>query len=334
MLKITPRARKFSRDRQISPDSLPGITGTGFEGGICEKDLIIFLETTGKIRATPLAKKIATEKGADLNTVSGTGPKGKITRKDILNLSGKTSGVTAVQTASDGREILEKIPYSGIRKVIGDRLSESKFTAPHLYFTQKVNMEKLLEVRKEINSELGIKASVTDFISKAVVIALSKFPDINSSLINGNIEKYKTVNLGIAVAAPSGLIVPNIKNSEEMNVIEIAEAAAALIGKAREGKLSPKEYAGGTFTISNLGMFGIENFTAIINPPESAILAVSSTKDEPWVVVKANGEKTLEIKPVMNINLTVDHRLIDGLIASQFATEIKNLLEHPVRLII
>ena len=332
-LKVTPRARKFAADNGIDPSN-PEINATGYRGGICEKDLKKYLETAGRFRATPLARKMAGKKGADLSEISGSGPLGKITSRDLAGLMTSPSSAAAAGTSTDGKEMLEKVPYSGIRKVIGDRLSESKFTAPHLYFTQKVNMEKLIEIRKEINGELEIKTSLTDFIARAVTMSLTRYPDINASLVNGMIEKYKTVNLGIAVAAPSGLIVPNIKNAENMNVIQLNRAAADLIAKARDGKLSPAEYSGGTFTISNLGMFGIENFTAIINPPESAILAVSSTKDEPWVVEKAGGEKVLEIKPVMNINLTVDHRLIDGLAAAQFITGIKELLEHPVRLVI
>ena len=147
-------------------------------------------------------------------------------------------------------------------------------------------------------------------------------------------ERYKSINLGIAVASPTGLIVPNIKNSQNMSVVEISKASTPLFDKARAGKLAVDEYAGGTFTISNLGMFGIENFTAIINPPEVGILSISSTKDEPFVVTKEDGTKEIQIKPMMNIQLTVDHRIIDGLLAAQFVTNVKNLLENPISLMV
>jgi pyruvate dehydrogenase E2 component (dihydrolipoamide acetyltransferase) len=213
-------------------------------------------------------------------------------------------------------------------------MAQSKFTAPHLYFTQKINVEKLLDLRKEINAAQEKKTSVTDYIAKAVINAIRKYPDFNVSLIEDKIVKYKSINLGIAVAAPGGLIVPVIKNANDKSVVELSNDAGALFEKARTGKLAPDEYTGGTFTISNLGMFGIENFTAIINPPEAAILAVSATKDEPVVVTDAVGGKTVDIKPMMNITLTVDHRLVDGLLAAQFVAELKRLLENPIELLI
>ena len=240
----------------------------------------------------------------------------------------------AGEITPDGKEIGEKIPYAGVRKVIGDRLAESKFTAPHLYFTQKVNMEDVLALRKKVNEVQDKKTSVTDFIAKAVIMTLKKYPEMNSSLVGETIERYKSINLGIAVASPTGLIVPNIKNSQDMSVVEISKASTPLFDKARAGKLAVDEYAGGTFTISNLGMFGIENFTAIINPPEVGILSISSTKDEPFVVTKEDGTKEIQIKPMMNIQLTVDHRIIDGLLAAQFVTNVKNLLENPISLMV
>ena len=175
---------------------------------------------------------------------------------------------------------------------------------------------------------------MTDYIARATVIALQKYPEMNASLIGDKIVKYKSVNLGIAVASPTGLIVPNVKNAQNLSVVELSKASTPLFDKARAGKLAYDEYNGGTFTISNLGMFGIENFTAIINPPEVGILAISSTKDEPAVIVNAAGEKEIAIRPMMNIQLTVDHRLIDGLLAAQFVTEIKKLLESPISLMV
>ena len=340
-LKITPRARRVAAENDLSIEDLV-ITGTGWQGGICEQDILDYLESN-KIKATPVAAAMAKAEGIDLADITGTGVNGKIMKEDVEKaVAAATKKAEAAAEAAadeaeftaDGKEILEKVPYAGVRKVIGDRLSESKFTAPHLYFTQKVNMEDVIALRKKVNAAQDKKTSVTDFIARATVIALQKYPEMNSSLVGDTIIKYRSVNLGIAVASPTGLIVPNIKDSQNLSVVELSKASTPLFEKAREGKLAIDEYSGGTFTISNLGMFGIENFTAIINPPEVGILSISSTKDEPFVVTKEDGSKEIQIKPMMNIQLTVDHRIIDGLLAAQFVTEIKKLLENPISLLV
>ena len=340
-LKITPRARRVAAENDLSIEDLV-ITGTGWQGGICEQDILDYLESN-KIKATPVAAAMAKAEGIDLADITGTGVNGKIMKEDVekaVAAAAKKAEAAAEAAAdeaeftADGKEILEKVPYAGVRKVIGDRLSESKFTAPHLYFTQKVNMEDVIALRKKVNAAQDKKTSVTDFIARATVIALQKYPEMNSSLVGDTIIKYRSVNLGIAVASPTGLIVPNIKDSQNLSVVELSKASTPLFEKAREGKLAIDEYSGGTFTISNLGMFGIENFTAIINPPEVGILSISSTKDEPFVVTKEDGSKEIQIKPMMNIQLTVDHRIIDGLLAAQFVTEIKKLLENPISLLV
>ena len=340
-LKITPRARRVAAENDLSIEDL-AITGTGWQGGICEQDILDYLESN-KIKATPVAAAMAKAEGIDLADITGTGVNGKIMKEDVekaVAAAAKKAEAAAEAAAdeaeftADGKEILEKVPYAGVRKVIGDRLSESKFTAPHLYFTQKVNMEDVIALRKKVNAAQDKKTSVTDFIARATVIALQKYPEMNSSLVGDTIIKYKSVNLGIAVASPTGLIVPNIKDSQNLSVVELSKASTPLFEKAREGKLAINEYSGGTFTISNLGMFGIENFTAIINPPEVGILSISSTKDEAFVVTKEDGSKEIQIKPMMNIQLTVDHRIIDGLLAAQFVTEIKKLLENPISLLV
>lgn len=340
-LKITPRARRVAAENDLSIEDL-AITGTGWQGGICEQDILDYLESN-KIKATPVAAAMAKAEGIDLADITGTGVNGKIMKEDVEKAVAATAkkaeaaaeaAADEAEFTADGKEILEKVPYAGVRKVIGDRLSESKFTAPHLYFTQKVNMEDVIALRKKVNAAQDKKTSVTDFIARATVIALQKYPEMNSSLVGDTIIKYRSVNLGIAVASPTGLIVPNIKDSQNLSVVELSKASTPLFEKAREGKLAIDEYSGGTFTISNLGMFGIENFTAIINPPEVGILSISSTKDEPFVVTKEDGSKEIQIKPMMNIQLTVDHRIIDGLLAAQFVTEIKKLLENPISLLV
>ena len=344
-LKITPRARRVAAEHGVNIAGLT-IAGTGYQGGISEKDILDYLSES-EVRISPVARKMAESSGIDLEGIQGSGANGKIMKKDLLNsekisvpeeaaavAADTKAESTGAQFTADGKEILEIIPYSGVRKIIGERLAQSKFTAPHLYFTQKVNLDKLLDLRKQINDAQDKKTSVTDYIAKAVIKCLQKYPDMNESLVGDKIEKYKSVNLGIAVAAPGGLIVPVIKNANQMTIVEISKEASVLFDKARNGKLTPVEYTGGTFTISNLGMFGIENFTAIINPPEVGILAISATKDEPFVVQDADGRKSIEIKPMMNITLTVDHRVIDGLLAAQFVTDVKKLLENPIELLV
>lgn len=338
-LLISPRARRVAKENDLCLDSID-IVGTGWGGGICEADILAYL-ASNKVKITPVAKAMADAEGIDISAVRGTGANGKIMKADIeAALKAKQAVPAAAEVSADakfspdGKEILEEVPYAGVRKVIGDRLAESKFTAPHLYFTQKVDLSKLLEVRKQVNEAQEKKTSVTDYIARAAVMALQKYPDMNASLIGDTIVKYKSVNLGIAVASPTGLIVPNIKEAQKLSVVELSKASTPLFDKARAGKLAYDEYNGGTFTISNLGMFGIENFTAIINPPEVGILAISSTKDEPVVITKEDGTKDIAIRPMMNIQLTVDHRLIDGLLAAQFVTEIKNLLETPISLLV
>ena len=337
--KITPRARRVAAENDLDL-ATADIVGTGWEGGICEKDVLEYL-ASNKVKISPVAKAMADAEGVDISAIKGTGANGKIMKSDIeAALAAKPAAAAAgaavqeAQFSADGKEILEEIPYAGVRKVIGDRLAQSKFTAPHLYFTQKVDLTELLKLRKQVNDAQDKKTSVTDYIARATVIALQKYPEMNASLIGDKIVKYKSVNLGIAVASPTGLIVPNVKNAQNLSVVELSKASTPLFDKARAGKLAYDEYNGGTFTISNLGMFGIENFTAIINPPEVGILAISSTKDEPAVIVNAAGEKEIAIRPMMNIQLTVDHRLIDGLLAAQFVTEIKKLLESPISLMV
>lgn len=342
LIKITPRARRVAAENDLAVEDL-AIEGTGWQGGICEKDILEYL-ASNKVKATPVAAAMAKAEGIDLADIKGSGVNGKIMKEDVEKVIAAAKKAVAAaedqvpagagEITPDGKEIGEKVPYAGVRKVIGDRLAESKFTAPHLYFTQKVNMEDVLALRKKVNEVQDKKTSVTDFIAKAVIMTLKKYPEMNSSLVGETIERYKSINLGIAVASPTGLIVPNIKNSQDMSVVEISKASTPLFDKARAGKLAVDEYAGGTFTISNLGMFGIENFTAIINPPEVGILSISSTKDEPFVVTKEDGTKEIQIKPMMNIQLTVDHRIIDGLLAAQFVTNVKNLLENPISLMV
>lgn len=319
-LKLTPKAKALIKNEGYDVNSVAKIQGTGFEGGITAKD----------IKASPLAKKIADEMNVPLESVSGSGAQGKVMKKDVLAAATQKKE----DKGTEDKQILEKIPYSGVRKIIGDRLSQSKFTAPHLYFTDSIDTTNLTAFRKMLNEKSEQKIAFSDLLVKAVSKALVKFPNVNASLVDNEIVVYKSTNIGSAVAGDNGLIVPVIKNAQDKTLTQIAQESRDLVERAKTGRLKPEEYSGGTFSISNLGMFGIENFTAIINPPEAAILSVSSIRKKAVVVTNEAGEDEICIRPMMNIQLTVDHRIIDGLLASQFVEYVKELLEEPLKILI
>ena len=319
-LKLTPKAKALIKNEGSDVNSVAKIQGTGFEGGITAKD----------IKASPLAKKIADEMNVPLESVSGSDAQGKVMKKDVLAAATQKKE----DKGTEDKQILEKIPYSGVRKIIGDRLSQSKFTAPHLYFTDSIDTTNLTAFRKMLNEKSEQKIAFSDLLVKAVSKALVKFPNVNASLVDNEIVVYKSTNIGSAVAGDNGLIVPVIKNAQEKTLTQIAQESRDLVERAKTGRLKPEEYSGGTFSISNLGMFGIENFTAIINPPEAAILSVSSIRKKAVVVTNEAGEDEICIRPMMNIQLTVDHRIIDGLLASQFVEYVKKLLEEPLKILI
>jgi len=317
-LLLTPKAKKLIKDERIDPASIAAVQGTGFRGGITAKD----------IKASPLAYKIAERNGVDLASVQGTGAGGKVMKEDVL----KAVAQPAVSDGGD-KKILSTTPYKGVRKIIGDRLAQSKFTAPHLYFTDSIDTTKFTAFRKQLNETGDVKVAVSDLLLLATSKALQQYPGINISLVDGQIICYKSTNIGMAVAGDNGLIVPVVKNAQDKTLLAIAAESKGLVERAKTGKLAPEEYSGGTFTISNLGMFGVENFTAIINPPESAILAVSSVRKKAVAETGEDGEDTIVIRPMMNVQLTVDHRLIDGLLAVQFLAYFKHLLENPLKIL-
>ncbi len=324
-VKLTPKAQKMVAEEGIDPASLAGIQGTGFEGGITAKD----------IKASPLAKKLAAASGVELASVAGSGAGGKVMKADVVAASASTTAAAAPAGSTDEKKILEATPYKGVRKIIGEKLAQSKFTAPHLYFTDSIDTTKFTAFRKELNESApeGVKIAVSDLLTMAASKCLQKYPGINVSLVDEQIVSYKSTNVGTAVAGENGLIVPVIKNVQEKTLTQVAAESRDLVERAKVGKLAPEEYSGGTFSISNLGMFGIENFTAIINPPESAILSVSSVRKTPVVVTNAEGEDEIVIRPMMNVQLTVDHRVIDGLLAAQFVGYFKELLQDPIRIL-
>jgi pyruvate dehydrogenase E2 component (dihydrolipoamide acetyltransferase) len=288
----------------------------------------------GRIFASPLAKKIAKEKGIDLKYVQGTGEHGRITRTDLENYKPGNTSSTARAAAPRNTNFVGQVsfvdtPVSQMRKTIARRLSESLFTAPHFYLTMKINMDATIAARTVVNETAPVKISFNDFIVKAVALALKQHPKVNSSWLGDVIRENHHVNIGIAVAVDEGLLVPVLRFADGLSLDEISVSVKEFAKKAKDKKLQPSDWEGSTFTISNLGMFGIDSFTAIINPPDACILAVGGIAQEP--VVK-NGQ----IVPgnVMNVTLSCDHRVVDGATGSAFLQTLKSYLEEPIRMFI
>ena len=280
----------------------------------------------GRIFASPLAKKIAKEKGIDLKYVQGTGEHGRITRTDLENYKPGNTSSTARAAAPKNTNFVGQVsfvdtPVSQMRKTIARRLSESLFTAPHFYLTMKINMDATIAARTVVNETAPVKISFNDFIVKAVALALKQHPKVNSSWLGDVIRENHHVNIGIAVAVDEGLLVPVLRFADGLSLDEISVSVKEFAKKAKDKKLQPSDWEGSTFTISNLGMFGIDSFTAIINPPDACILAVGGIAQEP--VVK-NGQ----IVPgnVMNVTLSCDHRVVDGATGSAFLQTLKSYL--------
>jgi len=288
-----------------------------------------------RLKASPLARKIAKDKGIDLKQVHGSGEFGRIVKKDIESFKTPAAAPQATEAKSVsapayvGQESFDEVPVSQMRKTIAKRLGESKFGAPHFYLTMEVNMDKAIEARASINEVAPVKISFNDMVIKATAAALRKHPKVNSSWLGDKIRYNHHIHIGVAVAVEEGLLVPVLRFADNKSLSQIGTEVKELGGKAKNKKLSPAEMSGNTFTISNLGMFGIEEFTAIINPPDAAILAVGGIKQLP--IVK-NGE--IKIGNVMKLTLSCDHRALDGAVGSAFLQTLKEFLEDPVRILV
>lgn len=308
----------------------------------------------GRVFVSPLAKKMAAEKGIDLAQVTGSGPDGRITRKDIESfVPPKAAPAVAAAPAPAAAAApspaapapvapaavpptgtFTDIPISNIRKVIAQRLMQSKQTIPHYYLSVDVNMDQVLELRKELNAEVkaqNIKLSVNDFIIKASALACLKVPECNSSWMDTVIRQNHVVDVSVAVSTPNGLITPIVFNSHIKGLAAISSDVASLAAKARDGKLQPHEFQGGTFTISNLGMFGIKNFSAIINPPQACILAVGGSEKR---LLPADNDKGFDVASMMSVTLSCDHRVVDGAVGAQWLAEFRKFLEKPVTMLL
>lgn len=316
------------------------------------------LADNSRVKASPLAKAIAEERGIDLRQIHGTGPEGRVVKADVesfkpgqaapsVTTAPAQQAAPAAQPASSPQATpapaaqpapapqpqpqgeFEDVPVSQMRKTIARRLSESLFTAPHFYLTMEINMDKAMELRGTVNGLSPVKVSFNDFVIKAAALSLKQHLDVNSSWLGDKIRKYKYVNIGVAVAVPDGLLVPVVRNADQKTLSTIAGEVKDLAGKAKDKKLQPKDWEGSTFSISNLGMFGIDEFTAIINPPDSCIMAVGAIKESVKFV-----DGVAKPTNVMKVTLSCDHRSVDGAVGSAFLQTFKQLLEDPMRMLV
>ena len=288
-----------------------------------------------RVKASPLARKIAEEKGIDLTKVQGTGPGGRITKNDVLAYLEREAEAASAEKASMESTLpeYEVVPMSSMRRAIARKMVESKTYAPHFYVTVQVDMTEAVRMRENLiplfEAKKGVRLSFTHLLIKAVASALEKYPQLNATFEEDEIRIWKDVNIGIAVSLEDGLIVPVLRGANKLDLFEIASQASELVTKAREKRLREDEFSGGTFTISNMGAVGVDSFIAIINIPETAILATGRISDKPAVV---DGELT--IRKMMNMTLSADHRVVDGVTAAKFLQEIKRLLESPYLLVV
>lgn len=280
----------------------------------------------GRVKASPLAKRLAEERGMNIATIPGSGEGGRIIKRDVEHF--QPAAAPAAVAAPAGTERFTEEPVSQMRKTIARRLAESKFTAPHFYLTVSIDMSTAMAARKEINASGEVKVSFNDMVVKAAALALKKHPAVNSSWLGDRIRYNEHVHIGVAVAVEDGLLVPVVRHANEKALSTIGAEVRDFAGRARDKKLQPADWEGNTFTISNLGMFGIEEFTAIINPPDACIMAVGGIQEQP--VVK-NGA----VVPghVMKVTLSCDHRVVDGATGAAFLNDFKAFLESPVRML-
>ncbi|VVN78911.1 pyruvate dehydrogenase complex dihydrolipoamide acetyltransferase [Pseudomonas fluorescens] len=293
-----------------------------------ERAPVVDVNNSVRIFISPLARRLAADKGLDLTRLKGSGPNGRIVKRDVEAASVVSAAPAPVATSVSGAEF-DEVPHSGMRKTIARRLVESKATVPHFYLDVECRMERLLALREQINQAAPKKISINDFIVKAVAVALKQVPAMNVTWTDTALRRYHQADVCMAVSTDTGLITPVVRNADGKALSQISAEVAELAGRARVGRLRPEEYQGGSFTISNLGMFGVEQFSAIINPPHAAILAVGATQHKPVV---ENGE--LKVGSVLRCTLSVDHRAVDGALAAQWLAVFKGLMENPLGMLI
>ena len=358
-VKASPAARKLAKEMKVDLNIL---NASGPNGMVIEKDVLGF----GWVKASPAARKAAAENGIDLSGVIPSGPEGRIVEQDVLNASETKAkepkaspmasklalehGISLSGIMADGRivktdviaainskpslsqvptQALKPQPITGMRKLIAERMVLSWQSTPHVHLTVEVDMTATIGLKERLASTIGQKASITEIVVKCAAQALQKFPVVNARIADNQIVFSETINIGVAVALENGLIVPVIRNADRKSIREIRETVVDLGVRAREGRLLPDEIVGGTFTVTNLGMFGTDHFTPVINPPESAILGVCRTTDKPVVLREA-----IVIRPMCNFILGFDHRIIDGAVGAKFMAFFRDLIENPALLLI
>jgi pyruvate dehydrogenase E2 component (dihydrolipoamide acetyltransferase) len=334
----TPEAKENvgeAPEPTAQPDQQPVTPAT------TEPDRMPAPSANGKFRASPMARHIAAEHGLDLSAIEGSGPQGRVIRADVEAALASGTQPSAAPTeegeqppdvAAQGEDD-ERVPLSQMRRTIARRMAESTRTVPHFFLTTTVDATELVELRKQIldqTADSGVpRISVNDLIVKGVALAIRKSPDVNVSFAEDSLIRHKRVNIGIAVATDRGLIVPVVRDADQKSVGQISRETRDLAERASAGKLQPADYSGGTFTVSNLGMFGVEQFNAVINPPEAAILAVGAIRKEP---VEWHGD--VAIRERLSLTLSVDHRALDGATGARYLQALKTLLEQPMLLLV
>ncbi len=311
-------------------------------------------DSASRVFASPLARRLAGEAGLDVSMLKGSGPNGRVIRADVE--TARRDGAAPKQPAAAAPVQVPApapvrptpvpitaphrvVPNSNIRRVIARRLSESKQFVPHFYVSIDVEMDALLSLRTQLNAASpadgagSFKLSVNDMLIKACAVTLTRVPKVNASYTDEAIIEYEDVDISVAVSIPDGLITPIVRSAEKKSLVQISSEAKALIARAREGRLKPDEFQGGGFSISNMGMFGVKEFAAILNPPQAGILAISASEKRP-VVRSKDGADRIEIATVMTVTLSVDHRAVDGALAAQWVSVFKSVVEHPMSLVV
>lgn len=329
LLSAAPASSSASSVSEVAPEAPAAPVSTPAAAPAAPAEPAV-ASNDGRLKASPLARKIAEEKGIDLSHINGTGENGRIVKRDLDSANiASAPAMSQTSAAVFGEESYTEVNVSQMRKTIAGRLAESKFNAPHFYLTVEINMDKATEARAHMNKISDVKISMNDIVVKACAASLRLHPNINSSWLGTKIRTNHHIHVGVAMAVEDGLLVPVVRFADHKPLAQISKEVKAYGAKAKEKKLQPQDWTGNTFTISNLGMFGIDEFTAIINPPDACILAVGTVKDTVGVV---NGE----IKPVktMKVTLSCDHRVVDGTMGAAFLQTLKQFLEEPVTLLV
>lgn len=335
---------ELASEASAGPAPIPGVAAAGPPATAPAPGRIAVPPSGGRVKASPLARALAAERNIPLDAVAGSGPGGRVVKRDVEVYTPVAGAARATPSRSGAPSPARPaaprapepsvapgtvVPVSSMRRTIARRLAESKFTAPHFYVTVEIDMDRAVALREDLQAAEELKLSYNDMVVKACALALARFPMVNAAWAGDTIATHAEVHVGVAVALPDGLITPVVRQADKKPILEISREIKDLAARARERKLRPEEYSGSTFTVSNLGMFDVSEFTAIINPPASAILAVGGVRRVPVV----DGDA---IRPGhrMKVTLSSDHRVVDGALAAQFLAEVRALLEHPVRLLL